>query len=298
MRTCTLESNEKEKRLPSVEEFVFYMVTRSYTTAEELIMCAVYLSRFQKRLPPAGATMRPSTPHRIFLAALILAHKVHNDDSVNNACWAGCSASHECDFDGFSNMEVNRIEKRFLALIEWEIHISAGQYEKQCLAFIDWRIHTSASRYGRFSQDAYTTYSNPPKSVDTKPCWTCSCCICIEWWTNSAQGLWHCFNCFTPGETEVEMQGGLPSIEQSHVLQHPFVDQPSILPPVASLGHDTLGKSRGTPPTNNLATSITCSEQTLGISFRARSVTLGGVVGVPQSIPRHITRMEMPHMAK
>ncbi|EMD62764.1 hypothetical protein COCSADRAFT_92806 [Bipolaris sorokiniana ND90Pr] len=125
IRSCTFAPGVEETCLPSIDDFILYVVTRSYTTPPELIMCVVYLSRFQERLPPTGVTMRPSTPHRIFLAALILAHKVYNDDSVNNTCWAECSGFPEYDFAGFSNVEVNLIEKQFLALLNWNVHISA-----------------------------------------------------------------------------------------------------------------------------------------------------------------------------
>ncbi|EMD86769.1 hypothetical protein COCC4DRAFT_143895 [Bipolaris maydis ATCC 48331] len=136
LHTCTLVSGVEETRLPSIDDFILYVVARSYTTAPELIMCIVYLSRFQERLPPTGVTMRPSTPHRVFLAALILAHKVYNDDSVNNTCWADCSAVPEWGFAGFSIVEVNLIERRFLAFLNWNVHISADLRSRAGLAVV------------------------------------------------------------------------------------------------------------------------------------------------------------------
>jgi hypothetical protein len=211
IRSCTLVPDMEETRLPSIDDFILYVVVRSYTTAPELIMCVVYLSRFQERLPPTGVTTRPSTPHRLFLAALILAHKVYNDDSVNNACWAECSAIPECGFAGFSNIEVNLIEKQFLEFLKWNVHISADVYEL-------------------FSEATYSARSSSPKSVKTETCWACSCCVCINWWTNSAQGLWHCFTCFVPSFEEVEVHKKSASMEQSHAPQRPPIDQPFIAP--------------------------------------------------------------------
>ncbi|EOA81084.1 uncharacterized protein SETTUDRAFT_99839, partial [Exserohilum turcica Et28A] len=124
IRTCNPTPSIEEAHLPSIDEFVLYVILRSYATVPELIMCLIYLSWFQERLPPGSFIMRPSTPHRVFLAALMMAHKVYNDNSVNNTCWAECSAFPECGFAGFSNVEVNLIEKEFLSFLDWEVHIS------------------------------------------------------------------------------------------------------------------------------------------------------------------------------
>ncbi|KAF2844544.1 hypothetical protein T440DRAFT_461946 [Plenodomus tracheiphilus IPT5] len=114
---------------PSVDDFVLYVTIQSYTTIPELMMSLIYLSWFRGRLHPAYVG-RPSTPHRVFLAALMLAHKVHNDNSVNNACWADLSVIPECGFAGFSNVEVNLMEGQFLAALNWDVHIDADLQSK------------------------------------------------------------------------------------------------------------------------------------------------------------------------
>lgn len=158
-------------------------------------MCLIYLSWFQERLPPGSFIMRPSTPHRVFLAALMMAHKVYNDNSVNNTCWAECSAFPECGFAGFSNVEVNLIEKEFLSFLDWEVHISPDLYDA-----VSRVVHTP---------------SYPPYPLQTELPWACECCICINGYANSAQGLWHCFACLPPGYADVEMSKKVLSAERS-----------------------------------------------------------------------------------
>jgi hypothetical protein len=117
-----------EAYLPSIDDFVLYFTIRSSTTVPELMMSLIYLSWFRNRLSPK-LKGRPSTPHRVFLAALMLAHKVHNDDCMENARWAELSAIPECGFAGFSNVEVNSMERQFLAGLRWDVHINADQYD-------------------------------------------------------------------------------------------------------------------------------------------------------------------------
>ncbi|KAG9387054.1 Cyclin [Pyrenophora tritici-repentis] len=117
-----------EACIPFIDDFVLYVTIRSYTTVPELMMSLIYLSWFRNRLPPS-VTGRSSTPHRVFLAALMLAHKVHNDDSANNTCWADLSVIPECSFAGFSKVEVNLMERQFLAGLDWNLHINVDVYD-------------------------------------------------------------------------------------------------------------------------------------------------------------------------
>jgi hypothetical protein len=119
-------SRNKEKvydsNLPSIEEFVLSVITRSNVSVSVLIASLVYVSRLQTYLPPT-TTGCPSTPHRIFLVALILADKAHNECSTKNTHWSQYSAVAEHNFLGFSNGEVNRMERQFLYLLDWDIRI-------------------------------------------------------------------------------------------------------------------------------------------------------------------------------
>lgn len=210
IRTFAPAPGVEEAYLPCIDEFVLYITIRSYTTVPELLMCLVYLSRFHRCMPLAGVTERPFTTHRVFLAAMMLAHKVHNDDSVNNTCWAECSAIPECGFPGFSNVELNLIEMHFLACLDWDVHISASLYDLLAQQM----------------------------ELD----WACGCTMYIDVWKNSAHQLSHCFTCLIPSYAQVQMQKKVHARERSRLLQHPHGDQSLMAPhhQAAFPGHNTL----------------------------------------------------------
>jgi hypothetical protein len=72
------KENVHDANLPSIEKFVVSVITSSDVSVPVLIASLVYLSRLQTYLPSA-ATGCPSTSHRLFLVALILADKAHNN---------------------------------------------------------------------------------------------------------------------------------------------------------------------------------------------------------------------------
>jgi hypothetical protein len=190
-----------EAYLPSIDYFVLHVTRRSHATIQELVMSLIYLSRFHQSLLP-HVTGRPSTPHRVFLAALMLANKVYNDDSANNAYWAKFSAIPECRFAGFSNREVNFMEKEFLAALKWDTHIKTHD----------------------FSQELCITLARPSLFLRKELHWACGCCICIDRRANPTRGLSHCFACLTPTYPEFEMQKKVLEIEQTHVRQDSAIE--------------------------------------------------------------------------
>jgi hypothetical protein len=194
-----------EAYLPSIDDFVLYVTIRSYTTVPELMMSLIYLSQFHQSTSKPPGIGRASTPHRVFLAALVLAHKVYNDDSADNAQWAEFSAIPECGFAGFSDMEVDLMERQFLEVLEWDEHISADLYDL-------------------LSQKICTTPAYPSPFCQRELDWACACCLCLDGWADSTRGLSHCFACLTPSYPEVEMQKKVVAMEQSHVLQRSTIE--------------------------------------------------------------------------
>ncbi|MCJ1268866.1 hypothetical protein MMC22_008754 [Lobaria immixta] len=109
--------------LPSLEVFIQHLVDRSHVQIPTLMSSLVYLSRLQQRLPPVAKGMR-CTVHRIFLAALILAAKNLNDTSPKNKHWARYTVVNQYEGFGFSNTEVNLMEKQLLFLLDWDLRIT------------------------------------------------------------------------------------------------------------------------------------------------------------------------------
>lgn len=122
---CTLRT--RGTALPSIFCFIESVVRNSFVPVPTLVTSLVYLRRLQSQLPPNRKSM-PSTVHRVFLAALILAAKYLNDTSPTNKEWAIYSMvpGHECF--GFPIAEVNLMERQLLWVLKWDLCIDSEDF--------------------------------------------------------------------------------------------------------------------------------------------------------------------------
>ncbi|WEW58327.1 PHO85 cyclin-1 [Emydomyces testavorans] len=108
--------------LPSVAAFIRSIVKRSHVEVPTLMTSLVFLARLRAKLPPMSKGMR-CTPHRIFLASLILAAKNLNDSSPKNKHWSRYTFVDDFEGFGFSLLEVNLMERQLLALLDWDTRV-------------------------------------------------------------------------------------------------------------------------------------------------------------------------------
>ncbi|KAJ6436808.1 subtilisin-like serine protease [Purpureocillium lavendulum] len=96
----------------------------------------VFMARLKSKLRPMPQGLR-CTPHRIFLASLILAGKLLNDHSPANKYWAGYSSISTGAYTfGFNCTEVNLMEKQLLFLLEWKLHITEHDLYRKLDVFL------------------------------------------------------------------------------------------------------------------------------------------------------------------
>jgi len=111
------------KKMPDVD--VIYKLLAMIFKAERLdaecgIMCLAYIERM---ITLSGLTMDPSNWRRIVLSSLILASKVWEDQSVWNVDFLPV-------FDNLTAHDLNKLERQFLALLQYNVSLTASLYAK------------------------------------------------------------------------------------------------------------------------------------------------------------------------
>ncbi|KAJ2916982.1 hypothetical protein MD484_g3464, partial [Candolleomyces efflorescens] len=94
--------------------FVSTVLTRAEITTPTLLATLIYIHRARPYLQIA---LEEWALERVFLGALITASKYLNDSTLKNVHWALCTGV-------FGKRDVGRIEREFLAVLDWELNVS------------------------------------------------------------------------------------------------------------------------------------------------------------------------------
>ncbi|CAK0824010.1 unnamed protein product [Prorocentrum cordatum] len=85
-----------------------------------LVVSLLYIDRLIKR-HPAYVVVSPLSCHRLMLISIAIAVKFHDDTYYSNAFYAKAG--------GVQLKEFNALERKFLQLIEWNLHVEAKEYD-------------------------------------------------------------------------------------------------------------------------------------------------------------------------
>ncbi|KFY69027.1 hypothetical protein V496_00614 [Pseudogymnoascus sp. VKM F-4515 (FW-2607)] len=121
-----------DDKIPALDYYVSSIVRQANIQVPIFLTTLLYLSRLNSKLPLIGNGVRYS-PHRIFLACLIISEKFLDDSSLHNRDWALCSQFEKFTF---SNQEVNIIEKQVLFLLEWNLNFQVSELEHHLKPFL------------------------------------------------------------------------------------------------------------------------------------------------------------------
>ncbi|KAI5290830.1 hypothetical protein KEM54_000320 [Ascosphaera aggregata] len=194
-QTYGSQTYSQEPPLPSVQEFIYSLVVRSHVHTPTLMISLVFLARLKQSLPPRSKGMRCSI-HRIFIAALIIAAKNHNDSSPKNKHWARYTAVKGYEGFGFTVSEINLMERQMLYLLDWDMKVTEydllehfepflapiraslqakadrkafAQNMARTLAASRTSVHSQASSRGSRYYDGFRITSRPTSRATSRP---------------------------------------------------------------------------------------------------------------------------------
>eukprot|EP01112_Ceratiomyxa_fruticulosa_P000895 TRINITY_DN1084_c0_g1_i3.p1 TRINITY_DN1084_c0_g1~~TRINITY_DN1084_c0_g1_i3.p1 ORF type:complete len:379 (-),score=62.35 TRINITY_DN1084_c0_g1_i3:118-1254(-) len=104
----------------SIYHFISTIFRAERLDPECAIMCLAYIERI---IVLTGITIDPSNWRRVVLSALILASKVWEDQSVWNVDFLPV-------FDNLTSADLNKLERQFLALLQYNVSLNASLYAK------------------------------------------------------------------------------------------------------------------------------------------------------------------------
>lgn len=125
----------EESRPPALRDYIAHLIKTSEVGIISLLGACVYLARLK-----AGLKQKiyghPSTPHRVFLAALILVVKYLYDRPLRNGNWVKYSRYRSTrTVMEFTREAVNRMERQLIFLLDWNLAVHAGELCAQLKVF-------------------------------------------------------------------------------------------------------------------------------------------------------------------
>ncbi|KAI9294813.1 hypothetical protein K502DRAFT_324650 [Neoconidiobolus thromboides FSU 785] len=133
---CEPEQIEKSG-LPPLNEFIYRVIRRTNSSITTLFLALIYLIRLKQKHPACKGTN--SSPHRLLLAALIIAYKYLYDNCYHNRSWAQVSQGL------FKVEEINKMEVELLFFLGFQLYVSK-QHWSEFVEFMDGKLTRSLSQ--------------------------------------------------------------------------------------------------------------------------------------------------------
>ncbi|KXN66035.1 hypothetical protein CONCODRAFT_23699, partial [Conidiobolus coronatus NRRL 28638] len=102
--------------LPPLSDFIYRVVRRTNSSITTIFVALIYLIRLKQKHPACKGTH--SSPHRLLLAAIIIAYKYLYDNCYHNRSWAQVSQGL------FKLEEVNKMEVELLFFLGFQLYVS------------------------------------------------------------------------------------------------------------------------------------------------------------------------------
>ncbi|KAK4339618.1 hypothetical protein RND71_041080 [Anisodus tanguticus] len=106
----------------TVQQYIERIFKYSNCSPSCFVVAYVYLERF---LNLTDFLLTSLNVHRILITSIVLAVKIVDDDCYNNAYYAKVG--------GITTPELNKLEMKFLAALDFQLHVSVESFDKYCL---------------------------------------------------------------------------------------------------------------------------------------------------------------------
>ncbi|KAL5853753.1 hypothetical protein ACOSQ3_008871 [Xanthoceras sorbifolium] len=106
----------------SIRQYIERIFKYSSCSPSCLVMAYVYMDRFLQRME---ASLTSLIAHRLLITSIMVAAKFIDDDCYNNAYYAKVG--------GVSTAEMNKLEMKFLFILDFKLHVTTEVFRKYCL---------------------------------------------------------------------------------------------------------------------------------------------------------------------
>lgn len=138
---CPKEATMPRAKPPNLKTFIEDIASSCQLEWTDLLLCTEYMYRLKCSLP-RNAEGQCSTPHRIFLASIIVYWKYHRDVCPKATYWAAWSRTRSCRGFGFTVMQVNSMERDLLRQLDYKLRITEADTRRWLSIFLLYQLQS------------------------------------------------------------------------------------------------------------------------------------------------------------